>query len=288
MLDRLVVLSLFSLAAQRPEVRPDPVPPAAGQPGGDLDSLPWLDRSEFTESGGPWAVEPSEEEVLRTERRYYVADVYRRAASALRSNPSLPFTLLQRPEVAADLKLTPAQADAIRAADRKLRPIRQQSVLKELDLADIHPDLRAGPIEAEARRWSRVLAKAEDSIRTEVLQPDQAARLKQLVWQERGLEALIDDAELARLAGLTPKQRGVLRRRHREAIWGQLHPPAELTARQQLDIWEDPDRTISNQAGADIKQHGMALERRAWAVLTDRNRQKLQEALGPPPARKAR
>src|SRR5262249_13647708 len=133
-------------------------------------------------------------------------------AISLCGAPTERLRLLESSYVADDLQLSARQLEAV----EKIAQAATATLLAAIDNATADPALAMDPQVHQQRRNLEAFLDRFETVSTDrLLSPTQNARLRQLYWQSRGVEALVAD-EVAKVLALTPAQRQELARRHKE------------------------------------------------------------------------
>jgi hypothetical protein len=179
----------------------------------------------------------------------------------LSPSPHSPSRLLWRPEVVADLGLTPEQTAALRAGAAE----------EWVRAAELFRDLHDLPGDQQAARFAEFHRRREQRLAA-VLTPQQRDRLRQLSLQREGPAALTRP-EIADALGLDPGQRTA------------LEATARRTGERMTALYADAHAGLGRE---EFARRRAALQSAAAeeiaAVLTEAQADAWRGMLGPPPA----
>ncbi len=175
---------------------------------------------------------------------------------------SVRINLLDLPELADELKLSEAQRDDLRSANKEL-----QARVRKL----LPPDGGAGPLV----KLAQLERQAADETRTEaeeLLNPEQKARLAQLAVQARGLGAFEDIAVLRALK-LTPEQARAVEDASKAVAKKRQEFVAEVgksktPVKEALANWAKREAQLHRDAVAGLVAGFGDSQKEAWAKQT--------------------
>lgn len=168
-----------------------------------------------------------------------------------------PMEVVAIPEVQAELKLDQTQKELIAALTERYR---QEARSLFQSLRDLSEEDRRTRIRELTTKYDREL--------TGVLKPEQKKRLNQIVWQARGPSVVLEEAVGSQL-NLTADQRNRI-----QAIVEQM----AQARRQAFQNAQGDFQGVQQQ----LQQLRQQEEQQINAVLTETQRTKLREILGPP------
>jgi Spy/CpxP family protein refolding chaperone len=175
-------------------------------------------------------------------------------------NPTSQLTMLTLKPVQADLKLTTDQIDKVREAVRKQLNSR----------TEIAPGLPAG----ERIKKNQELTKQANDAAAEILKPDQAKRLRQIILQMEGGRALIDP-EIAKELNLTAEQKQKLME-IRDAATKEYGEVRRMFRNRPID------RKRMEEEGKIMTEMHEKYDAQLMALLTKEQKEKWREMAGQP------